>query len=92
MCAAHHELSNLVAFIDYNKLQSDASNESIMNVEPLVDKWKSFGWNVIVNAHSYNEIDAAYSSISYAASPVLFIAHSIKGKGSRLWRTNLLAW
>ena len=47
MCAAHHRLSNLCAIVDYNKLQSDARPEEIMGLEPLADKWRAFGWNVI---------------------------------------------
>src|SRR6202008_4766235 len=44
MCAAHHKLDNLCAIIDYNKLQSDASNDEIMKLEPLAAKWQAFGW------------------------------------------------
>src|ERR1700761_3051243 len=46
MCAAHHKLSALTAVIDYNKLQSDNSNDVIMRLEPLAAKWQAFGWQV----------------------------------------------
>ena len=46
MASAHHKLDNLCAVIDYNKLQSDASNDDIMKLEPLAAKWRAFGWAV----------------------------------------------
>src|ERR1700743_1074700 len=46
MSAPHHKLSRLTAVIDYNKLQSDNSNDAIMRLEPLAQKWRAFGWAV----------------------------------------------
>ena len=66
MCAAHHKLDNLCAIIDYNKLQSDASNEVIMRLEPLADKWRAFGWTVFeIDGHNIPEI---LSTLHLAAS------------------------
>ena len=65
MVAAHHKVSNLCAIIDYNKMQSDDLNINISNLEPLSDKWSSFGWNVIeIDGHDvdqiYNAIDESF--------------------------------
>ncbi len=46
MFAAHHKLDNLVAIIDYNKIQSLAPVKDVINLEPFADKWRSFGWSV----------------------------------------------
>ncbi len=60
MTASHYKLDNLIAFVDLNGLQIDGSNEEVMNVSPVDDKFKSFGWNVIViNGHSFEEIGNA---------------------------------
>ena len=58
-CLQHTtSLDNLCAIIDYNKMQSDDLNENIMGLEPLADKWASFGWNVItINGHDFTEIE-----------------------------------
>jgi len=83
MAASHYHLNNLTAIIDYNKLQSDGFNYEIMELEPLKDKWASFGWEVVeIDGHNIKEI---LSSIEYAKSvkdkPTAIIAHTIKGKG-----------
>ena len=83
MFASHHKLSNLCAILDYNKLQSDDLNSKIMNLEPLNDKWESFGWNVIeINGHEEEEINNAFNIFkSTELKPTIIIAHTIKGKG-----------
>ena len=83
MCAAHHKLDNLCAIVDYNKLQSDATNDVIMRLEPLADKWRAFGWTVFeLDGHDIPEI---LSTLHLAASthdrPSVLIAHTVKGKG-----------
>ena len=83
MFASHHNLNNLCAIADYNKLQSDDSNENIMGLEPLYDKWKSFGWNVLeIDGHNEDEIINAFKLAKDCSSaPTFIIAHTIKGKG-----------
>jgi transketolase len=83
MFSAHHNLDNLCAIIDYNKMQSDNLNENIMGLEPLTDKWKAFGWNVIeINGHNIQEIDGAFNDAkNYKVKPTVIIAHTVKGKG-----------
>ena len=83
MFSAHHKLDNLCAIVDYNKMQSDDLNKNIMGLEPLADKWKSFGWNVIeINGHDFQEIGDGFNRAKICKEkPTMIIAHTIKGKG-----------
>lgn len=83
MSAAHFGLDRLTAIIDYNKLQSDASNEEIMRVEPLADKWSAFGWHVAeIDGHSQTEMRQAIDvALGVRTGPSVVIAHTVKGKG-----------
>lgn len=83
MCAAKYKLSNLTAMIDYNQLQLDGTNDEIMPLEPLDDKWRSFGWNVLkIDGHDLPAIlDAFAQAAAYEAGPTVIIAKTIKGKG-----------
>jgi transketolase len=81
MTAGHYKLNNLIAIIDRNRLQSTGSVESIMNVEPLADKFKSFNWDVVdIDGHSVGQI---VNALTYHAKegPLAVIANTIKGKG-----------
>lgn len=83
MFAAHHRLDNLVAMIDYNKLQSLGSVASTLGLEPLVDKLAAFGWSVReVDGHNHHEIFKNLSSVPWEkGKPSVLIAHTTKGKG-----------
>lgn len=86
MSAAHFKLGNLTAFVDRNCLQIDGSTECIMGLDPLADKWKAFGWQVLeINGHDYNEIYEAIEKSKDLGkkneAPVVIIAKTIKGKG-----------
>ena len=83
MSASHHNLGNLTAIIDYNKLQSDDFNKNIMNLEPLASKWASFGWHVQeIDGHNLEDINTSIeTAISIDEKPSLIIANTIKGKG-----------
>lgn len=83
MFAAQHKLNNIIAFTDYNKLQLDGPIDEICDIAPLDDKWRAFGWNVIVveNGHSCAEIDAAISLAKFSKQPSMIILNTIKGKG-----------
>ena len=60
MAAAHYRLDNLVGILDYNGLQIDGPVDEIMSLEPLADKWRAFGWDVIsVDGHDFDEINGA---------------------------------
>jgi len=81
MFASHHGLGNLIAVVDRNGLQSDAATESIIAVEPLSEKWRSFGWDVEeIDGHSVDDIRQALEPGS-AGIPKVIIADTVKGKG-----------
>lgn len=83
MFAAHHGLSNLCAIVDDNKLQSDAPVQEIMALEPLADKWRAFGWQVIeCDGHAEADLGRAFAKARVEQGrPSLLIAHTVKGKG-----------
>jgi transketolase len=92
MSAAHHKLGTLTAVIDYNKLQSDASNDVIMRLEPLADKWRAFGWDVQeIDGHDIAAILAAFRHAGETDLPSVIIAHTVKGKGVP-YMENIPAW
>ena len=83
MFAAHHKLDNLVAITDYNKLQIDGFTDDVLSLEPLVDKWRAFGWEIFeMDGHDWDDI---YNTINKAKAvtgkPAMIIAHTIKAKG-----------
>ena len=83
MAAAHYQLGNLCAIVDYNKMQSDDLNERVMRLEPLDAKWRAFNWNtIVVDGHDFDEITAAFAQARAThAQPTVIIANTIKGKG-----------
>ena len=90
--AGHHGLSNLVAVIDYNKIQSLAPVSETMALEPFADKWRAFGWAVReVDGHDHDDITAALSAIPFApGQPSVVIAHTTKGKGVSFMENSVL--
>lgn len=90
--AAHHKLNNLVAIIDYNKLQSLGSVSETMGLEPFAEKWISFGWRVKeINGHDHTEIGQVLSTLpSESEKPACIIAHTIKGKGVSFMENSVL--
>ena len=83
MAAAHYKCDNLCAILDYNGLQIDGKISEIMNLEPVADKWKAFGWQTIeIDGHNMKEILAAFDQAkTVKLKPSIIIAHTIKGKG-----------
>jgi transketolase len=83
MAAAHFKVDNLTAILDNNGLQIDGWNKDVMNLEPIHDKWKAFGWNVIeINGHDIPQILKAFKEAqSVKGKPSIILAHTIKGKG-----------
>jgi len=81
--AAHHQLDNLVAIIDYNKLQSLASVAQTLGLEPLAEKFAAFGWAVReVDGHDHAALGDALAVVPWTpGKPSILIAHTIKGKG-----------
>lgn len=81
MFAKHNKLDNLTVIIDYNHLQADGNVEDVLDTSPLLDKFKSFGFNtIIVDGHSITELSTAFSS-HIEDMPTAIIAETIKGKG-----------
>ncbi|MEI6856861.1 transketolase [Psychrilyobacter sp.] len=83
MTSAHYKLDNVCAFLDSNNLQIDGNVDKIMGVEPLDDKWRAFGWNVIViDGHNFDEILGALEAAkAHKGQPTMVIAKTTKGKG-----------
>ena len=83
MAASHYKCDNLCAILDYNHFQIDGRTEDIMNLEPLTDKWRAFGWQVIeIDGHNTEEILCAYEEAkSIKGKPAIIVAHTTKGKG-----------
>ncbi|MBZ4664131.1 MAG: transketolase [Caloramator sp.] len=83
MTAAHYKLDNVTAFVDFNGLQIDGPCTQVMNVTPIADKFRAFGWNVIeIDGHDYNQIfDAIDKAKSTKGMPTMIVAKTVKGKG-----------
>jgi transketolase len=97
--AAHHRLDNLVAIVDYNRIQSFGSVPEVLELEPLEAKWKAFNWTVRgIDGHDPSQIYRAVTEPAEAADgprggrrPTVVIAHTIKGKGVGFME-HQLAW
>ena len=83
MFAAAKHLDQIIAIVDFNKWQATGRSEEIMQLSPLADKWRAFGWHAIeINGNHLEEILAAFAKIPEApGKPTAIIAHTIKGKG-----------
>ncbi|MBI2024276.1 transketolase [Candidatus Giovannonibacteria bacterium] len=83
MFIGKNKLSNLTAIIDRNNIQIDGMTEDIMPLEPLREKYESFGWHVLeINGHNFEEIiDAVEEAKAIYEKPTMIIAHTIPGKG-----------
>jgi transketolase len=83
MCAAKHRLQQLVVCIDYNKLQSYGDTEYVSGLEPLLDKWRSFGFGVReVNGHDVEGLRQVFNALPLEKErPSAVICHTVKGKG-----------
>ena len=83
MSASHHKLDKLTAIVDRNGLQIDGRTENVMNLEPLAEKWKSFGWNVLeCKGHDFPSLLKCFEITSKShAQPSVIIAGTIMGKG-----------
>ncbi|MBD3277755.1 MAG: transketolase [Candidatus Aegiribacteria sp.] len=82
MTASHYNLSHLTAIVDRNRVQLDGHVSGVMEIEPLVDKWLSFGWDVIVaEGHSFLSLAKAFQHCRETDFPSVLIAKTVKGKG-----------
>ncbi len=83
MEAGHYRLDNLTGILDKNRLQIDGWVEEVMNIDPIVEKYKAFHWNVIeIDGHNMKEIvEGLETAKAYKGKPTLVVAHTTKGKG-----------
>ncbi|MEO8660003.1 MAG: transketolase [Bryobacteraceae bacterium] len=90
MFGAFHGVDNIVAILDYNRIQLDGFVKDIMELEPIVDKWKAFGWHVVeVNGHDITALQNAFTEAAATKSkPTILIAHTVKGKGVSFMENN----
>ena len=93
MFARQHNLDNLIAIIDYNKIQAFGRTKDVIDLEPFKEKWRSFGWGVKeVDGHNINRMIDILSGVPFSKGrPSVLIAHTIKGKGISFME-NQLAW
>lgn len=91
--APQHHLDNLVAIVDYNKIQSFGTVKEVLELDSLADKWRSFRWAVReIDGHNHAQIEQALGSVPFEpGKPSVIIAHTIKGKGVSFME-NRLAW
>ena len=90
MFAAHHKLDNVVCIVDYNKIQLDGFVKDILDLEPLAEKWRSFGWHAIeLDGHNISALQAAFAeAATVKGQPTVLIANTIKGKGVSFMENN----
>ena len=90
--AAHHRLSNIIAIVDYNKLQSLTTVEETLALEPFAEKWRAFGWAVReIDGHDHAALSEALEVLpADGGVPVCVIAHTVKGKGVSFMENSVL--
>ncbi len=83
MFAGFHKLDNLVAYVDYNKMQIDGTVDEVVSPHPVDKKFEAFGWNTItIDGHDFDQIEKAYKAARECkGKPTCIVADSIKGKG-----------
>jgi len=83
MAAAHFKADNLLAIVDRNRLQVDDYTDTVMEIEPLADKWRSFGWSVReIDGHDMEAVVDSITAIPFEpGKPSVIIANTVKGKG-----------
>lgn len=90
MSAGHYKLDNLCAIVDWNGLQIDGKNDDVMTVRPVDEKFRAFGWNVIViDGHNFDEIFSAFDAArAFHDKPTAIIAKTHKGRGVSFMEDN----
>ncbi len=90
--APHHKLDNLTVIVDYNKIQSLGSVKEVIDLDPLTDKWRAFGWAVReLDGHDLRAIEEAVTQLPYEVGrPSCIVAHTVKGKGVSFMEHKLL--
>ena len=90
--APHHRLDNLIAIVDYNKIQSLGAVRDVLDLEPLAAKWEAFGWALrVIDGHDVDGIAAALAAVPFRPDrPSCIVAHTVKGKGVSFMEDRLL--
>ncbi|HLW77235.1 MAG TPA: transketolase, partial [Bryobacteraceae bacterium] len=90
MFGGFHQVDNVCAIVDYNRIQLDGFVKDIMDLEPLVAKWQSFNWHTIeVDGHDMAALEKAFAEAAATQhKPSVLIAHTIKGKGVSFMENN----
>jgi transketolase len=90
MFGAFHKADNICAIVDYNHIQLDGFVKDIMEVEPLADKWRAFGWHTIeTDGHDIPALQSAFAEAAATkGKPTAIVAHTIKGKGVSFMENN----
>ena len=92
MTANHYDLNNVIAFLDYNKLQIDGSNDEVMKIAPVKEKFSAFGWYVQeIDGHNFDEIIMTANNAKTQERPSIIISNTIKGKGVSFME-NQVSW
>ena len=83
MSTVQHQLTNVCVIVDWNGSQRDGTVIEVKNVEPLVDKWRAFGWDAVgVNGHSVGDLMRAFGiARTMKEKPTILLAKTVKGKG-----------
>ena len=80
--APHHAIDNLVAIVDFNKIQSFGTVREVLALDPFADKWRAFGWRTIeVDGHDLSALERVLAAPAVENRPTVVIAHTVKGKG-----------
>ena len=81
--APHHKLDNLTVIVDYNKIQSLGRVKDVIDLDPLAEKWRAFGWGAVeLNGHDLEALDQAFTALPLSPGrPSCIVAHTVKGKG-----------
>jgi transketolase len=90
--APHHQLDNLIAIVDFNKIQSLGTVKEVLGLEPFATKWKAFGWAVReIDGHNLEEIESVLAGVPLeSGKPTCILAHTVKGKGVSFMEDKLL--
>jgi len=91
MFASHHGLGNVAAVVDYNRIQSLASTDATLTLEPFSAKWTAFGWRVVeIDGHDHDQLVGALEMDTDLSQPLVVVAHTIKGKGVDFMENSVL--
>lgn len=90
--APQHRLDNLTVIVDYNKIQSFGGTKDVLDLEPLAEKWRAFGWSAReIDGHDLAAIERALAALPFEpGKPSAIVAHTVKGKGVSYMEGQLL--